>query len=105
MGELRLSTAELAKHFTDAAGLEAAEHDRVPLIAAGREAEAALTVDESLSSGDEASCVALWQAISGSRQDMNGHYRTKHFLTAARTFSTLTSEKPLILARLLDVVA
>lgn len=66
MGKLRLSTTELAKHLGDASGLEAAEQDIVPLLAAGRQAEASLALLQSLGRGNETCGIGLGTAVSQS---------------------------------------
>lgn len=48
VGELRLSTTILAIHLVDTARFEASTEDGVPLLAAGRDTEAALASNEQL---------------------------------------------------------
>lgn len=64
MCELRLATSELAIHLVDAPGLEATIEDSVPLLAAGRYAEAGLAEVEDFGTGGEASSVGLG-SVSG----------------------------------------
>ncbi|KAF2770240.1 hypothetical protein EJ03DRAFT_77363 [Teratosphaeria nubilosa] len=104
VSELRLSTTELPIHLTDAPRLKAAIENGVPLLAAGRDAEAAFANDEQFSTCHEAIAVGLrWcqYACYGGRSGEDP--LTVHFLAASLIFSTLPSDSPLILASVFEM--
>ncbi len=64
MSKLSLATTILAIHLTNAAGLEATEQNRIPLLAPSGEAEAPLTEMQRLSCSDEILGIGLGSIVS-----------------------------------------
>lgn len=101
MRNLRLSTAKLAKDLADTAGFNAASKNLVKSLGTGHDVEDGLSLLSEFSCGGEAR-VRVLGGVRGRRWRWSREALTEHLRQASLTFSTLTSEKPLMFLSCLD---